>query len=120
MNPIIQICLDLKRSRCTQPRPFSKKMLRLPRQKILCTLGLSFTSPTILNSMSELTLLPGNTVECAWCKDPKPMTETTWFMPEPGERSVRLCSFCYEEARKQVRLLRFVRTRGEFPVEAAS
>jgi len=95
-------------------------MSRLHGQKILCTLGLSFTSPTFLNSMSELTLLPGNTVECAWCKDPKPVTETTWFMPEPGERSVRLCNFCYEEARKQVRLLRFVRIRGEFPVEAAS
>jgi hypothetical protein len=87
---------------------------------MLCTLGLSFSSPTILNSMSELTLLPGNKVECAWCKDPKPVSETTWFMPEPGEKSVRLCSFCYEEARKQVRLLRFVRNRGEFPVEAAS
>jgi hypothetical protein len=70
--------------------------------------------------VSEVTLLPGNTVECAWCKDPKPIGETTWFMPEPGERSVRLCSFCYEEARKQVRLLRSVRIRGEFPVEAAS
>src|SRR2546425_13167266 len=70
--------------------------------------------------MSELILLPGNTVECAWCKDPKPITETTWFMPEPGERSVRLCNFCYEEARKQVRLLRFVRIRGEFPIEAPS
>src|SRR5439155_854095 len=35
--------------------------------------------------MSELTLLPGNTVECSWCKDPKPITETTWFMPEPRE-----------------------------------
>src|SRR2546430_11385475 len=34
-------------------------------------------------------------------RSPKPITETTWFMPEPGERSVRLCSFCYEEARKQ-------------------
>src|SRR5438309_6445834 len=79
-----------------------------------------FRHSDVLNSMSELTLLPGNTVECAWCKDPKPIAETTWFMPEPGERSVRLCSFCYEEARKQVRLLRFVRTRGEFPVEAAS
>src|SRR5256885_7186445 len=70
--------------------------------------------------MSELILLPGNTVECAWCRDHKPITETTWFMPEPGERCVRLCNFCYEEARKQVRLLRFVRRRGEFPGEAAS
>jgi len=33
---------------------------------------------------------------------------------------VRLCGFCYEEARKQVRLVRYVRRRGEFPVEAAS
>jgi hypothetical protein len=41
-------------------------------------------------------------------------------MPEPGEKSVRLCSFCYEEARKQVRLIRYVKRRGEFPVEAAS
>ena len=81
---------------------------------------LIFANPTPLLSLSELTLLPGNTVECAWCKDPKPIGETTWFMPEPGERSVRLCSFCYEEARKQVRLLRSVRIRGEFPVEAAS
>jgi hypothetical protein len=70
--------------------------------------------------MSELELLPRNMVECAWCKDPKPVTETTWFMPEPGEKSVRLCSFCYEEARKQVRLIRYVKRRGEFPVEAAS
>ena len=70
--------------------------------------------------MSELELLPRNMVECAWCKDPKPVTETTWFMPEPGEKSVRLCGFCYEEARKQVRLVRYVRRRGEFPVEAAS
>lgn len=86
----------------------------------LCTLGLSFARSPILLSMSEVTLLPSNTVECAWCKDSKPVNQTTWFMPEPGERSVRLCSFCYEEARKQVRLLRFVRNRGEFPVEAAS
>src|SRR5207245_229121 len=98
----------------------SSIVLRRRVEEILCTLGLSFATPTVLNSMSELTLLPGNTVECAWCKDPKPIAETTWFMPEPGERSVRLCNFCYEEARKQVRLLRFVRIRGEFPVEAAS
>src|SRR2546430_7668029 len=82
-------------------------ILRLCGQEILCTLGLSFTSPTILSSMSELTLLPSMTVECAWCKDPKPITETTWFMREPGERSVRLCNFCYQEARKQLRRLRF-------------
>ena len=94
-------------------------VLRFSTQK-LCTLGLSFTRPAILFSMSEVTLLPSATVECAWCKDSKPIRETTWFMPEPGEKSVRLCGFCYEEARKQVRLLRFVRNRGEFPVEAAS
>ncbi len=41
-------------------------------------------------------------------------------MPEPGENSVRLCGFCYEEASKQVRLLRIAKSRGEFPVEAAS
>jgi hypothetical protein len=70
--------------------------------------------------MSELELLPGNMVECAWCKDSKPVSETTWFMPEPGEKSVRLCGFCYEEARKQVLLIRHVKRRGEFPVEAAS
>jgi hypothetical protein len=63
--------------------------------------------------MSELDL-PSNMVECAWCKDSRPVSETTWFMPEPGEKSVRLCSFCYEEARK------YVKRRGEFPVEAAS
>ncbi len=70
--------------------------------------------------MSETSLLSKQTVECAYCKDPKPAMETTWFMPEPGEKSVRLCNFCYEEARKQLRLLRLVRTRGDFPVEAAS
>lgn len=59
-------------------------------------------------------------VECAWCKETKPVAETTWFMPEPGENSVRLCGFCYEEARKQVRLHRIARFRGEYPVEAAS
>src|SRR5260370_16884228 len=94
--------------------------MRLRGQKILCTQVLSFTGPSNLTSLSEVTLLPGNTVECAWCKDPKPITETTWFMPEPGERSVRLCGFCYEEARKQVRLLRSVRTPGQFPVQSAS
>ena len=81
---------------------------------------LIFANSTPIFDLSEVALLPGNTVECAWCKDPKPIIETTWFMPEPGERSVRLCGFCYEEARKQVRLLRSVRTRGEFPIEAAS
>jgi hypothetical protein len=70
--------------------------------------------------LSQLDLLPKDVVECAWCKDTKPASETTWFMPEPGEKSVRLCSFCYEEARKQVRLIRHVRRAGEFPVEAAS
>ncbi len=70
--------------------------------------------------MSDTTLLSRETIECAYCKDPKPTSETTWFMPEPGEKSVRLCNFCYEEARKQLRLLRLVRTRGDFPVEAAS
>ncbi len=70
--------------------------------------------------MSETSLLSKETVECAYCKDSKPVVETTWFMPEPGEKSVRLCNFCYEEARKQLRLLRLVRTRGDFPVEAAS
>src|SRR6266571_727052 len=98
-----------QRTRWHQSREPSKSHLRFRGPKL-----------SVLISMSELTLLPGNTVECAWCKDPKPITETTWFMPEPGERSVRLCNFCYEEARKQVRLLRFVRIRGEFPVEAAS
>jgi len=86
----------------------------------VCTLGLSSGNAPIRAGMSELELLPRNMVECAWCKDPKPVTETTWFMPEPGEKSVRLCGFCYEEARKQVRLVRYVRRRGEFPVEAAS
>ncbi len=81
---------------------------------------LIFASPRPIFDLSEVTLLPGNTVECAWCKDPKPIIETTWFMPEPGERSVRLCGFCYEEARKQVRLLRSARTHDDFPVEAAS
>ncbi len=70
--------------------------------------------------MSEASLVANEIVVCAWCKDSKPVTETTWFMPEAGEKSVRLCSFCYEEARKQVRLLRLVRNRGEFPVEAVS
>src|ERR671923_2576443 len=81
---------------------------------------LIFSRGPYCGGMSELDLLPRNMVECAWCKDPKPVTETTWFMPEPGEKSVRLCGFCYEEARKQVKLVRIVRRRGEFPVEAAS
>ncbi len=70
--------------------------------------------------MGETTLLPKDTVECAWCKEQKHVSDTTWFMPEPGENSVRLCGFCYEEARKQLRLLRLGKARGEFPVEAAS
>ena len=71
--------------------------------------------------MSEASLVPNDVITCAWCKDSKPVNETTWFMPEPGERSVRLCNFCYNEARKQVRLLRIVRNRGEFPIiEAAA
>ena len=81
---------------------------------------LIFSQDYLGTGMSELELLPRDMVECAWCKDSKPVSETTWFMPEPGEKSVRLCSFCYEEARKQVRLIRYVKRRGEFPVEAAS
>ncbi len=70
--------------------------------------------------MGETSLISKDTVECGWCKEEKPVSETTWFMPEPGENSVRLCSFCYEEAAKQVRLHRLVRTKGDYPVEAAS
>ena len=33
-------------------------------------------------------------------------------MAEPGEKSVRLCDFCYEEARKQLRLLRIAYRRA--------
>ncbi len=60
-------------------------------------------------------VLSDTNVECAWCKEPKQVRETTWFMPEPGEHSVRLCDFCYTEARKQLRLLRLGRKQGEFP-----
>jgi len=70
--------------------------------------------------MGQASLLSKEEVECAWCKDTKPVSETTWFMPEPGENSVRLCGFCYEEAAKQVRLHRIARSLDEFPVEAAS
>jgi hypothetical protein len=70
--------------------------------------------------MSDTSLLEREQVECAYCKDSKPASETTWFMAEPGEKSVRLCDFCYEEARKQLRLLRIVRNRGDYPIEAAS
>ncbi|HEV2121030.1 hypothetical protein E6H19_00620 [Candidatus Bathyarchaeota archaeon] len=70
--------------------------------------------------MSATSLLEREQVECAYCKDSKPASETTWFMAEPGEKSVRLCDFCYEEARKQLRLLRIVRNRGDYPIEAAS
>lgn len=70
--------------------------------------------------MAETSLVSKGEVECAWCKETKPVSETTWFMPEPGENSVRLCGFCYEEARKQVSLHRIARSRGEYPVEAAS
>jgi len=62
---------------------------------------------------------PKGTIECAWCKDAKPIEETAWFMPEPGEDSVRLCDFCHNEARKQLRLLRLGRTKGEFPTVPA-
>ena len=70
--------------------------------------------------MSTASLLEREQVECAYCKDSKPASETTWFMAEPGEKSVRLCDFCYEEARKQLRLLRIVRNRGDYPIEAAA
>ncbi len=70
--------------------------------------------------MSENSLVSRDEVECAWCKETKPVSETTWFMPEPGENSVRLCDFCYQEAAKQVRLHRLVRFKGDFPLEAAS
>src|SRR2546425_5677012 len=70
--------------------------------------------------MSATSLLEREQVECAYCKDSKPASDTTWFMAEPGEKSVRLCDFCYEEARKQLRLLRIVRNRGDYPIEAAS
>ena len=81
---------------------------------------LIFARGPLFIGMSELELISKDIIECAWCKDAKPASETTWFMPEPGEKSVRLCGFCYEEARKQVKLVRTVRRRGEFPVEAAS
>ncbi len=63
----------------------------------------------------KLDVLSDTSVECAYCKEPKLIQETTWFMPEPGEHSVRLCDFCYNEARKQLRLLRLGRIKGEFP-----
>jgi hypothetical protein len=70
--------------------------------------------------MGESSLLSKDMIECAWCKEPKPVSETTWFMPEPGENSVRLCNFCYENAAKQVRLHRLARDKGDFLVEAAA
>lgn len=63
----------------------------------------------------KMDVLSERNVVCAYCKEPKQIQETTWFMPEPGENSVRLCDFCYGEARKQLRLLRLGRIRGEFP-----
>ncbi len=67
--------------------------------------------------MREESFLSKDSVDCAWCKETKPVFDTTWFMPEPGENSVRLCDFCYENAAKQVRLHRLVRVKGEFPIE---
>lgn len=70
--------------------------------------------------MGEESLLSKDMVECAWCKESKPVSDTTWFMPEPGENSVRLCNFCYEEAAKQVRLHRLAKVKGDFLIEAAA
>ena len=48
------------------------------------------------------------------------MAETTWFMPEPGEASVRLCEFCYESAAGQVKLHRLTKIKGDYAIEAAA
>jgi len=38
-------------------------------------------------------------------------------MPEPGENSVRLCDFCYENAAEQVRLHRTTKIKGDHLIE---
>ena len=83
-------------------------------------LGLSSRYRPISPTLGEDSFLSRDNVECAWCKETKPVSETTWFMPEPGETSVRLCDFCYENAAKQVRLHRLTKIKGDYPIEAAA
>ena len=67
--------------------------------------------------MREGSFLSKDNVDCAWCKETKPVSDTTWFMPEPGENSVRLCDFCYENAAKQVSLHRMTKIKGDHLIE---
>ena len=67
--------------------------------------------------MREESFLSKDNVDCAWCKETKPVSDTTWFMPEPGENSVRLCDFCYENAAEQVRLHRTTKIKGDHLIE---
>jgi len=67
--------------------------------------------------LREESFLSKDNVDCAWCKETKPVSDTTWFMPEPGENSVRLCDFCYENAAEQVRLHRMTKIKGDHLIE---
>jgi hypothetical protein len=68
----------------------------------------------------EESFIPKENVDCAWCKETRPVSDTTWFMPEPGETSVRLCDFCYENAAIQVRLHRMIKIKGDTIIELAA
>ena len=81
---------------------------------------LIFSIPRYIPSTLEESFLSNPNVECAWCKETKPVAETTWFMPEPGEASVRLCEFCYESAAGQVKLHRLTKIKGDYAIEAAA
>src|SRR5213594_692695 len=59
MNPIIQIFLDLKRSRCTQPRPCNRKTMRAEankKRKVTNVLGGTNFSPSFITG----TLVPNS------------------------------------------------------------
>src|SRR6266566_4010057 len=57
MNPIIQICFDLKSSRCTQPRPCNRKTMSAEankKRKVTNVLGGTKFSPSFITG----TLVP--------------------------------------------------------------
>ncbi len=41
---------------------------------------------------------------CAWCKSPTPVLDMTWFRAKVEDESVRLCHFCYENAKEASKL----------------
>src|SRR6266567_2652219 len=46
-----------------------------------------FSRPALLiQTLREESFLSKDNVGCAWCKETKPVSDTTWFMPEPGEK----------------------------------